>query len=274
MKMTPQCVANYLSGTQCHANYAFIRNELKEAGLVIVYGQSDDLMEFDGAIYDEVGCYGGWTTHVDRHGVLDSSQVDDDWDAIAQFVQRKKAARAIKAIWSEKRGEPAWSYETDIPHAAFEIMQDGEVYCRAIVFSIHDLQRRAPEDAKMYVGTKVITAWPEERDGKPGYGVQYADGYMSWSPQEAFDGAYLPLGDVGGLEPWAQRLVAESALLADKLAKLDAFVNSEKLVALDLGDQILMIRQLACMRIYAGALDDRIARLSPVDVLACAEEAQ
>lgn len=31
----------------------------KENGIVIVYGASDDLMELDGAIYDEFGCYEG-----------------------------------------------------------------------------------------------------------------------------------------------------------------------------------------------------------------------
>lgn len=41
-----------------------------------------------------------------------------------------------------------------------------------------------------YIGTKEVTAWPQERDGKPGYAVKYADGYISWSPQEAFEDAY------------------------------------------------------------------------------------
>ena len=41
-----------------------------------------------------------------------------------------------------------------------------------------------------YIGTKEVTAWPAEKDGAPGYGVKYADGYISWSPKEAFEGAY------------------------------------------------------------------------------------
>lgn len=45
-----------------------------------------------------------------------------------------------------------------------------------------------------YIGTKQITAWPAEKDGKPGYGVKYEDGYTSWSPKEAFEKAYLPMG--------------------------------------------------------------------------------
>lgn len=41
-----------------------------------------------------------------------------------------------------------------------------------------------------YIGTKIITAWPAEKDGQPGYGVKYEDGYISWSPKETFESAY------------------------------------------------------------------------------------
>lgn len=41
-----------------------------------------------------------------------------------------------------------------------------------------------------YIGTKEITAFEQEKDGKPGYGVIYADGYTSWSPKAAFEDAY------------------------------------------------------------------------------------
>lgn len=48
-----------------------------------------------------------------------------------------------------------------------------------------------------YIGTKIITAWPECKDGVHGYGVhgygiKYADGYTSWSPKAAFEEAYRP----------------------------------------------------------------------------------
>lgn len=41
-----------------------------------------------------------------------------------------------------------------------------------------------------YIGTKVITAWPADKDGVAGYGVIYADGYQSWSPKAQFEEAY------------------------------------------------------------------------------------
>ncbi|TVM35649.1 Gp49 family protein [Oceanidesulfovibrio marinus] len=51
---------------------------------------------------------------------------------------------------------------------------------------------------KEYIGVKKVTAWPEEKDGKPGYAVKYADGYTSWSPKDVFERAYLPLADPAG----------------------------------------------------------------------------
>lgn len=41
-----------------------------------------------------------------------------------------------------------------------------------------------------YIGTKQVTAWPQEREGRPGYAVQYPDGYTSWSPADVFEAAY------------------------------------------------------------------------------------
>lgn len=40
----------------------------QENGFVIVYGMSDDLIEFEGSIYDEYGCYDGgdvWFNEID-----------------------------------------------------------------------------------------------------------------------------------------------------------------------------------------------------------------
>ncbi len=46
-----------------------------------------------------------------------------------------------------------------------------------------------------YVGVKIVSAWKQEKDGKPGYGVRYPDGYVSWSPKDTFEAAYLPMGE-------------------------------------------------------------------------------
>jgi hypothetical protein len=45
-----------------------------------------------------------------------------------------------------------------------------------------------------YLGIKVVMAWPETKDCREGYAVKYSDGYISWSPKETFESAYLPIG--------------------------------------------------------------------------------
>lgn len=60
---------------------------------------------------------------------------------------------------------------------------------------------------KRYIGTKIVTAFPQaniagpgEGEDKPGYGVIYEDGYQSWSPASAFEPAYRAIeGDYQAL---------------------------------------------------------------------------
>ena len=117
------------------------RQRAKESGLVVVYGASDDLIEFDGAIRDEGGCFDGGDVYFDRTGVAQNGE---------------KLANRITAVWCGKvDDEPAgdlsefqtengetitWTYKTDIPHATFMVYEDGEPYCRGIIFSIEDIK--------------------------------------------------------------------------------------------------------------------------------------
>ena len=42
----------------------------------------------------------------------------------------------------------------------------------------------------IYIGTKIIKAEPQAKDGIDGYKVQYHDGYISWSPKDTFEESY------------------------------------------------------------------------------------
>lgn len=116
-----------------------ITDAAKAAGLVIVYGASDDLMEFEGAIYDELGCYDGGTAYVDGKGLLPDRESIDDDDDLKDYFARQPSAKPIDAIWC-KEGDYSWTYRTDIPHETFEVLEDGEPpYCRGIVFALADV---------------------------------------------------------------------------------------------------------------------------------------
>lgn len=106
----------------------FTKEELeiaKENGFVIVYGASDDLIEFEGAIQDEGSCFDGGTVWFNRERVTDGPITT--------------AEKSIEALWC-KEDDITWTYKTDIPHETFMIYEDDEKYCRGIVFDIEDVK--------------------------------------------------------------------------------------------------------------------------------------
>lgn len=140
--MNAQQLAEKLNGLEYPVDIdGSLIEQAKEAGLVIVYGASDDLMEFEGAIYDEFGCYEGGTVRLDADGILPDYDNIEDEDEMQRYFARKPQAREIEALWDQDGY--SWTYRTDIPHATFEVMEDGEHYCRGIVFAISDLQTEA-----------------------------------------------------------------------------------------------------------------------------------
>lgn len=116
----------------------------KEAGLVVVYGESDDLMEFEGAIHAEVGAWEGQWVFVTTDGLLnlEPGGCGDTCRACPLVLAEKEKAKKIEAVWAPK-GEDgevfaSWLIKTDIPHATFEVMEGDERYCCGIVFSLKD----------------------------------------------------------------------------------------------------------------------------------------
>ena len=110
------------------------KKEAAESGLVVVFGASDDLIEFRGAIDDEQGAWQGGDFYIDNGGEL----FDEDHEDCCKYkTKAREAAHKITAIWD--RDGYSWIYETKIPHVTFKIMEDGEKYCRGIVFSLQEL---------------------------------------------------------------------------------------------------------------------------------------
>lgn len=105
----------------------FTREEIqiaKDNGFVIVYGASDDLMEFEGVVEDEIGCFDGGKAWICRDRTTYGLVTDD--------------GRCIEALWC-KEDDITWTYKTDMPHETFMIYDDGEKYCKGIVFRIEDV---------------------------------------------------------------------------------------------------------------------------------------
>lgn len=110
----------------------------KENGLVIVTGASDDLVEFEGAIYDEVGAYNGTEIALDAGGIIESC--DEACDHCEQANKIATASQSIKAQWNAEGY--SWHIVAEgIPNAAyFDVLEDGDKYCRGVVFALSDLK--------------------------------------------------------------------------------------------------------------------------------------
>lgn len=109
------------------------------AGLVVVYGYSDDNVELCGAIDYEIGSYDGATVYLTKNGILEAPACScaEDCDC-PYFAKVREKAKAIRAVWQDEGG-PCWTFETDIPHEMFNVMEDGEVFCVGIVFRVADI---------------------------------------------------------------------------------------------------------------------------------------
>ena len=133
--MTPKELAQQIHGREYGRRAQLTPEEAEAAGdsgLVVVYGASDVLVELEGAIEDE---YGTNTLYFTREGLL----VNDCEDGCPYFEKVLEKATPIEPKWNGGPGGPAWTFQTAIPHETFDIMEDGEVFCRGIVFALADV---------------------------------------------------------------------------------------------------------------------------------------
>lgn len=99
-----------------------MRKQFEEDGVVVVYGASDDLIEFEGAIQDEGDCYNDKVFYINKEGLTTSYSKN--------YVK----------VTHPHDGTVQFNYETNIPCEWFNVVEDGELYCKGFVFNINDLK--------------------------------------------------------------------------------------------------------------------------------------
>lgn len=108
----------------------------EEHNLVVVFGYSDDCCELRGAIHDELSCYDGGEFHVNSNGLLINKC---DYGDCPHYRREARRAHKVEIVWDSDGY--SWVYKTDdVPHSSFEIIEDGEPFCRGIVFALYDLR--------------------------------------------------------------------------------------------------------------------------------------
>ena len=133
-------IAAELDGTEYPVRISKeLQARAKQARVVIVYGASDDLMEIDGFMSDEIGCNDGGTAYITPLGIVENECSDSE---CPYFESEKDAAATIDAVWAAEGY--SWVYRTKIPHVTFEVVEDGERYCRGVVFNVDDIVEAMP----------------------------------------------------------------------------------------------------------------------------------
>ena len=137
----------------------------------------------------------------------------------------------------------------------------------------------------LFIGVKLVNATPmsraeyvqyrgwqlpaDEDPNTPGFLVEYLDGgppndsrhkgYISWSPADVFEKAYIPCNrSIVGLHDWQVRVVAEAAELEHRRDKLLQFLNGPT-THIPYRTVRKMSQQLLTMNMYLSILEDRIA---------------
>ena len=107
----------------------------QEHDLVIVYGDSDNLVEFRGAIDDEISCDDEESEILLINGVLPAYQhvelFDDDMDELIDMLKTYSKDTVIQTI--NVLSSP-WNFKIDIPHSQFNLFKNGKLYCTGIIF--------------------------------------------------------------------------------------------------------------------------------------------
>ena len=108
----------------------------KEKGYVVVFGYSDDNIEFRGAIDDEIGAFGGRTVFFAKDGKISENNEGEHYIHAAWYgkVGAKTILKTFRIMDDDGDLIP-WTYDTNIPHEEFMMYEDGDPFCRGIVFS-------------------------------------------------------------------------------------------------------------------------------------------
>lgn len=153
--LTAKELATRLDGRSYRAEITKDEERLaREAGLVVVFGYSDDAVELSGAIdhvelsgaiEDEVSAYKGTTVYLDGPKVLEN---DCDDERCPHYLRARKRAARFRAVWCKSPTDAAWTFDVPWPHETFRVVDKGEVFCEGVVFALADVSAAPKAEGK------------------------------------------------------------------------------------------------------------------------------
>ena len=137
--MIPHELAEILNENVVGFETTFAQRKLaKENGLVIVFGESHDNIQFRGAITDEEECHNHSIINFNKNGII-KNKCDDE--LCPYYLKEIRNSSSLTTYWMNAFSN--WSYELDIFHATFNIYETEErerIHCVGIIFALDDLE--------------------------------------------------------------------------------------------------------------------------------------
>lgn len=134
--------AMLLNGRECGNEIS--KDECKSAkadNIIIAFGASDDLIEFRGAIFDEISAYGGTTCLITKN--YDIFNEEENRETFRYNRNEINFMKKVCAAWCPMDDKndvwASWNITADIKNETFDIFENGELFCRGIVFNINDI---------------------------------------------------------------------------------------------------------------------------------------
>ena len=84
----------------------------------------------------------GASAFVDIYGMITNNCEDD----CPHYLEKLDKAHGIEAVWCPRDGDgntyASWLMQTKLPYSSFDIMEDGDLYCRGLVFCLADAKAK------------------------------------------------------------------------------------------------------------------------------------
>ena len=111
----------------------------KQNDLIIITGYSDDNVEIYGYFREELPAWNGTSFSINEEQIFEDKHECNCM--YCNYEIKRQNTKFIEAIWCDESLDPkiCWTFKTEIPHATFDIMEDGEIFSRGIVISLDDL---------------------------------------------------------------------------------------------------------------------------------------
>lgn len=110
---------------------------------------------------------------------------------------------------------------------------------------------------KQFIATQHVSAMPRDFNGRPGYLVQYPDGYTCWQPTAAFEANHAPVGSIDHLPPKEQAIAVELVRLLEMGKRLDLHLDSAQFTLLSPEERRLLLAQFDAIHRLADIIDER-----------------